>query len=205
MDEYDYEKLGLLCGLEIHQQLNSKTKLFCRCPNKLQGTRNPDFTVKRYMRPVLGEMGAYDEAMLTEYGKGMNIVYECYNDVICTYELDETPPFDCNIEARQIGIEIGLLLHSDIIEEMHVCRKNYLDGSVPCGFQRTMILAKGGHVKLENGKEIGIDILCLEEDAARKIKTENKTKYFRLDRLVITLVEVTTKQDINHPDECRTR
>ena len=64
---------------------------------------------------------------------------------------------------------------ANIIEEMHVCRKNYLDGSVPCGFQRTMILAKDGFVKLENGKKIGIDIICLEEDAARKIKTENKT------------------------------
>ncbi|MHA1150227.1 MAG: Glu-tRNA(Gln) amidotransferase subunit GatE [Promethearchaeota archaeon] len=203
MDEYDYEKLGLMCGLEIHQQLDSKTKLFCRCPNTLQGTKLPDFTIKRFMRPVLGEMGAYDEAMLTEYEKGMSIIYECYNDVICTYELDETPPFECNDEARRIAIEIGLLLHSNIIEEMHVCRKNYLDGSVPCGFQRTMILAKDGYLELENGKKIGIDILCLEEDAARKSKTEGKINYYRLDRLGIPLVEVTTKPDIRHPDECR--
>ena len=203
MNEYDFKKLGLMCGLEVHQQLDSKNKLFCRCPNKLQGTREPDFTLKRFMRPVLGEMGTYDEAMLTEYEKGMNIIYECYNDVICTYELDETPPFECNDEARKIAIEIGLLLNSNIIEEMHVCRKNYLDGSVPCGFQRTMILAKDGSVELENGKKIGIDIICLEEDAARKIKTENKTNYFRLDRLGIPLVEVTTKPDICDPYECR--
>ncbi len=203
MSDFDYKKIGLLCGLEIHQQLDSSTKLFCRCPNLLQGTRKPDFTLKRFMRPVLGEMGTYDEAMLTEYEKGMDVTYECYNDVICTYELDETPPFKCNNEAKTIAIEIGLLLNSNIIEEMHVCRKNYLDGSVPCGFQRTMILAKDGYVKLENGKKIGIDILCLEEDAARKIKTENKTNYFRLDRLGIPLVEVTTKPDINDPNECR--
>ena len=203
MSDFDYKKIGLLCGLEIHQQLDSSTKLFCRCPNLLQGTRKPDFTLKRFMRPVLGEMGTYDEAMLTEYEKGMDVTYECYNDVICTYELDETPPFKCNNEAKTIAIEIGLLLNSNIIEEMHVCRKNYLDGSVPCGFQRTMILAKDGYVELENGKKIGIDILCLEEDAARKIKTENKTNYFRLDRLGIPLVEVTTKPDINDPDECR--
>lgn len=203
MSDFDYKKIGLLCGLEIHQQLDSSTKLFCRCPNLLQGTREPDFTLKRFMRPVLGEMGTYDEAMLTEYEKGMDVTYECYNDVICTYELDETPPFECNNEAKTIAIEIGLLLNSNIIEEMHVCRKNYLDGSVPCGFQRTMILAKGGYVELEEGKKIGIDILCLEEDAARKIKTENKTNYFRLDRLGIPLVEVTTKPDINDPNECR--
>ncbi|MFX1443124.1 MAG: Glu-tRNA(Gln) amidotransferase subunit GatE [Promethearchaeota archaeon] len=203
MEEFDYEELGLMCGLEIHQQLDSKTKLFCRCPNELQGTREPDFTIKRFMRPVLGEMGTYDEAMLTEYEKGMDIIYEGYNDVICTYELDETPPFECNNEARKIALEIALLLHANIIEEMHVCRKNYLDGSVPCGFQRTMILAKDGYVDLESGKKIGIDILCLEEDAARKIKTENKTNFFRLDRLGIPLVEVTTKPDIRDPYECR--
>ncbi|MGQ4875183.1 MAG: Glu-tRNA(Gln) amidotransferase subunit GatE [Promethearchaeia archaeon] len=203
MKEFDYEKLGLKCGLEIHQQLDSATKLFCRCPNTLQGTRKPDFTVKRFMRPVLGEMGEYDEAMLTEYEKGMTIIYEGYNDVICTYELDETPPFECNDEAREIALEIALLLNADIIEEMHVCRKNYLDGSVPCGFQRTMILAKDGYLELENGKKIGIDLICLEEDAARKIKTEKKTNYYRLDRLGIPLVEITTKPDINHPLECR--
>ncbi len=203
MADFDYKILGLMCGLEIHQQLDSKTKLFCRCPNKLQSTREPDFTINRFMRPVLGEMGTYDEAMLTEYEKGMDITYECYNDVICTYELDETPPFECNNEARKIAMEIALLLNANIIEEMHVCRKNYLDGSVPCGFQRTMILAKDGYVELENGKKIGIDIICLEEDAARKIKTENRTNFFRLDRLGIPLVEVTTKPDISDPYECR--
>ncbi|MFX1236573.1 MAG: Glu-tRNA(Gln) amidotransferase subunit GatE [Promethearchaeota archaeon] len=203
MAQLDYQKIGLKCGLEIHQQLDSKTKLFCRCPNELQGSKEPDFTVKRTMRPVLGEMGDYDEAMLTEYKKGMGIVYECYNDLICTYELDETPPFSCSNEARRIALEIALLLNSNIIEEMHVCRKNYLDGSVPCGFQRTMILAKDGYITLENGKTIGIDIVCLEEDAARKIKTEASTNYYRLDRLGIPLVEITTKPDITDPKECR--
>ncbi|MBN1803408.1 MAG: Glu-tRNA(Gln) amidotransferase subunit GatE [Candidatus Lokiarchaeota archaeon] len=203
MVKLDYQKIGLKCGLEIHQQLDSKTKLFCRCPNELQGTREPDFTVKRTMRPVLGEMGKYDEAMLTEYQKGLGIVYECYNDVICTYELDETPPFLCSIEAKHIALEIALLLNSKIIEEMHVCRKNYLDGSVPCGFQRTMILAKDGFISLENGKKISIDIVCLEEDAARKTKFEKGNNYYRLDRLGIPLVEITTNPDISHPEECR--
>ena len=203
MQEFDYEKLGFKCGLEIHQQLNTEKKLFCRCPAKLQGTREPDFTINRKMRPVLGEMGNYDKAMLTEYEKGMGITYEGYNDVVCTYELDDTPPFSCNSEARSVVLQIAMLLNANIIEEMHVCRKNYLDGSVPSGFQRTMILGTDGYVTLESGKKIRIDILSLEEDAARKIKTENKTNFFRLDRLGIPLVEVTTKPDINTPHECR--
>ncbi|MFX1469976.1 MAG: Glu-tRNA(Gln) amidotransferase subunit GatE, partial [Promethearchaeota archaeon] len=203
MEEFDYEKLGLKCGLEIHQQLDTEKKLFCRCPAKLQGNREPDFTIGRTMRPVLGELGTYDKAMLTEYEKGMGIVYEGYNDVVCTYELDDTPPFSCNVEARKIALQIAILVNANIIEEMHVCRKNYLDGSVPCGFQRTMILGTDGYIPLENGKKIRIDILSLEEEAARKIKTENKTNFFRLDRLGIPLVEVTTKPDINNPYECR--
>ncbi len=203
MEEFDYEKLGLKCGLEIHQQLDTNTKLFCRCPTKLQGTREPDFTIKRKMRPVLSELGVYDEAMITEYEKGMEIIYEGYNDVVCTYELDDTPPFSCSEEARRIALQIALLLNANIIEEMHVVRKNYLDGSVPCGFQRTMILGTDGFLMLENGKKIRIDILSLEEDAARKIKQHEKLIFFRLDRLGIPLVEVTTKPDINTPEECR--
>ena len=202
-NEFNYEKLGLKCGLEIHQQLETETKLFCRCPTKLQGSREPDFIVKRTMRPVLSELGAYDEAMLTEYEKGMGITYEGYNDVVCTYELDDTPPFSCNQEARKIALQIAMLLNANIIEEMHVVRKNYLDGSVPCGFQRTMILGTDGFIPLESGKKIRIDILSLEEEAARRIKTENKTNFFRLDRLGIPLIEVTTKPDINTPNECR--
>ncbi len=203
MNEFDYEKLGLKCGLEIHQQLDTEKKLFCRCPAKLQGTREPDFTINRRMRPVLGELGVYDKAMLTEYEKGMGITYEGYNDVVCTYELDDTPPFSCSKEARRIALQIAMLVNANIIEEMHVCRKNYLDGSVPCGFQRTMILGTDGFIMLENGKKIRIDILSLEEEAARKIKTENKINYFRLDRLGIPLVEVTTRPDITDPYECR--
>jgi len=203
MEKFDYKKLGLKCGLEIHQQLDTEKKLFCRCPAQLQGTREPEFTIRREMRPVLGEMGTYDKAMLTEYEKGMGIIYEGYNDVVCTYELDDTPPFSCNTEARKIALQIAMLLNANIVEEMHVCRKNYLDGSVPCGFQRTMILGTDGYVTLENGKKIRIDILSLEEEAARKIKTENKINYFRLDRLGIPLIEVTTKPDITTPNECR--
>ncbi len=203
MYDFDYEELGMKCGLEIHQQLNTKKKLFCRCPSKLLGKKSPDFTINRLMRPVLGEMGTFDKAMLTEYEKNINIEYECYNDEICTYELDETPPFSCNSEARKIALKIALLLNSNIIEEMHVCRKNYLDGSVPSGFQRTMILGTDGFITLKTGKKVRIEILSLEEDSARKIKTVNKTNYFRLDRLGIPLVEITTKPDINNPEECR--
>ncbi len=34
----DYEKLGLKAGIEIHQQLDTKEKLFCGCPTLLRKT-----------------------------------------------------------------------------------------------------------------------------------------------------------------------
>ncbi len=201
--KYDYAKLGLKVGLEIHQQLKTKKKLFCRCPNEMLGTKEPDFMIKRTFRPVLGEMGVFDEGMLLEFEKGMTVAYEGYTSNTCTYEYDDTPPFQCDAEAMDVAWEIGSLLKMNLIEEMHVCRKNYLDGSVPAGFQRTMVVAKDGQYPVSDSKNIRIDIICLEEDAARKIKTEDRTNYFRLDRLGIPLVEVTTKPDINDPNEAR--
>lgn len=203
VSDFDYKTLGLRVGIEIHQQLENQRKLFCRCPNRMQGTREPDFTLIRKHRPVLGETGEFDQAMLVEFKKNMSVVYEGYNDCNCTYELDETPPFPVDEEALDIAIELALLFRLDIIRELHVCRKNYVDGSVTAGFQRTMELGKDGKLLLASGKEIGIESIFLEEDACRKIKTEEKTIYFRLDRLGIPLVEITTGPDINDPKEAR--
>jgi glutamyl-tRNA(Gln) amidotransferase subunit E len=203
MSDYDYAALGLKVGIEIHQQLDSQHKLFCRCPSRLEGTRPPDYTLMRKHRPVLGETGKFDEAMLVEFTKGASVVYEGYYDTTCTYEIDETPPFNCDEEALDIAVEICLLFKMNIIREMHVCRKNYVDGSVPGGFQRTMEIGKDGTLTLKSGKVIGIENIFLEEDAARRIKTEGKVTYFRVDRLGIPLVEITTTPDISDPQEAR--
>ncbi len=199
--KFDYEKLGFKAGLEIHAQLDTKTKLFCRCPAQLR-TDGPHFYIKRFFRPVMSELGEFDKAMLREYEKGLTIIYEGWNDTTCTYELDETPPFPPSDEAVDIAILISLLLNCDIVDEIHVCRKNYLDGSVPCGFQRTMLIGINGYVPI-NGKKIGIQYVYLEEDAARKDdeKSKGKTIYYKLDRLGIPLVEIVTAPDMRTPEE----
>jgi len=144
--DFDYQALGLKCGIEIHQQLESQRKLFCRCPNRLEGTRQPDYTILRMHRPVLGETGQFDEAMVHEFRKGMSVIYEGYYDTTCTYEIDETPPFLPNEECIDIALEIALLFKMKIVRELHIARKNYVDGSVPGGFQRTMAFGKDGEL-----------------------------------------------------------
>ncbi len=203
LETYDYKEVGLKVGIEIHQQLNSKEKLFCRCLSQLQATREPDFLLERYHRPVLGETGKFDAAMLLEFKKNRSVIYEGYYDSCCTYELDETPPFKINQEAMNIAIEIALLLKMDIIKELHICRKNYVDGSVPGGFQRTITLGTNGRIDISNTKAIGVDAIYLEEDAARKMSEEGNSVVFRLDRLGIPLVEITTTPEIYDPEEAK--
>ena len=52
----DYAKVGLKVGLEIHQQLNAKTKLFCNCPLELF-KEEPEITFLRRLRPTQSELG----------------------------------------------------------------------------------------------------------------------------------------------------
>lgn len=194
-----FKRLGFRAGLEIHQELKTDTKLFCKCSPNLKKTA-PEFLIKRYFRPVMGEMGDFDPAMMVEYEKQHTIIYEGYRDVVCTYDIDETPPLPPSKEVINIGLQIALLLNATVVDELHICRKNYLDGSVPCGFQRSFIIGTNGYFPL-NSKRIRIKLVGVEEDAARKIKQEDKTVYYRLDRLGIPLVEVTTEPDLESPQE----
>ena len=63
--DYDYEKLGLKMGLEIHQQLNSQHKLFCPCKTELVDD-DFDELVQRKLRPTQSELGETDRAALQE-------------------------------------------------------------------------------------------------------------------------------------------
>ncbi|MFX1533384.1 MAG: Glu-tRNA(Gln) amidotransferase subunit GatE [Promethearchaeota archaeon] len=201
----DYDKLGFKAGIEIHAQLNTEKKLFCSCPTILR-TDEPQYYVKRKHRPVLGEMGKFDAALLIEFEKGHTIIYEGY-DTICTYELDETPPFPMSQEALEMAMSVGMLLKCEILPEVHVCRKNYLDGSVTSGFQLTALLGINGSIPMIFGdqirKEVPISYIYIEEDAARKDseRTKDKTIFFRLDRLGFPLIEIVTYHNMNTPEE----
>ena len=204
---FNYNKLGFNAGIEIHAQLSTPKKLFCRCSASLTN-EEPQYVVQRKFRPVLGEMGEYDPALLIEFEKGHTIFYEVF-DGICTYELDETPPFPINTDALYDGIKLARMMNCQIVTETNVCRKNYLDGSVPCGFQRTALIGYDGYVllkKVHTGleeKKLPISWIYIEEDAARKDNDRSKDKniFFKLDRLGIPLIEIVTDHNLFSPTE----
>ena len=194
-----YSALGFKCGLEIHQQLDTAKKLFCHCP---VGYRNdePDAIILRHMRPTLSEMGTYDGTALMEFKTKKQVIYQLYRDNVCTYEMDDTPPFPINQEALDYAIEIALMLNCKLVDEVHITRKQYLDGSIPTGFQRTAIIGVDGWIPYRDRK-IRIQQLALEEDACREVEDRRHTIVFRTDRLSIPLVEIVTRPDMLTPHE----
>lgn len=199
-ERIDYKAVGLKVGLEIHQQLKTNRKLFCRCKPQLI-KKEPDLVVVRFMRPTLGETGDIDPTMLKEFKKRRKVVYQAYLRETCLYELDETPPYEIDKESLAIAIMIAKLLRMQIPDVVIVSRKQYLDGSVPSGFQRTLVVGLNGYLELSNGKKLGITHICLEEDAARKIDEKENEIIFRVDRLGIPLVEIGTEPDLTSPEE----
>jgi len=196
-----YEELGFRCGLEVHQQLKTDKKLFCRCPAGLyQSGDSYDAQLVRHMRPTLSELGEYDGTALMEFKTKKNIVYRIKGETACTYDIDDTPPFAMNREALTIATEIALLLGSQVVGELHITRKQYLDGSIPTGFQRTAIVGIDGEITLTN-KTVRIIQLSIEEDSCREVSDVGHERTYSTDRLGIPLVETVTYPDLLTPDE----
>jgi len=136
----DYNRIGFMSGLEVHQQLLTDRKLFCRCPaGMFQANDDFDAEVIRHMRPTLSELGEYDGTALMEFKTRKEIIYKLNNKSACTYDIDDTPPFKIDEKALEIALEISILSKLNIVGEVHITRKQYLDGSIPAGFQRTAI------------------------------------------------------------------
>jgi len=196
-----YDTIGFMSGLEVHQQLDTKQKLFCHCPAGLYNASDDyDAELIRHMRPTLSELGEYDGTALMEFKTRKEIIYRIKNETACTYDVDDTPPFPINREALGIALEISLLSKLNVVGEVHITRKQYLDGSIPTGFQRTAILGVEGELQLPN-KKIRLIQLSIEEDSCREISDIGHIRIYKTDRLGIPLIETVTYPDCVNPEE----
>lgn len=187
MSQVPIEKIGLKVGLEIHQQLATSKKLFCNCTPIESDEYTSKFT--RRLRASKSELGEYDPAALFESTKSQTIVYYANPQSSCLVERDEEPPHNIDIDAKKIALLIATSLNSNIFNEIYPMRKIVIDGSNTSGFQRTMLVSQGGSLDVY-GKKIGVQSICLEEDAAKLLYDKNSTREFSLDRLGVPLVEI---------------
>lgn len=217
----DWNELGLKMGLEIHQQLNTKNKLFCPCATELVDEKF-DEEIKRNLRPTQSELGQIDRAAFQESLRKLKFNHEFHDYHTCLVEIDDEPPHNLNNEALDLSITIAALLNMQMVDEFHTMRKQVIDGSNTGGFQRTGLVATDGYLDTPHGK-INIENLCLEEDASKRINLDDKKNkineknehvkensvdltdytHFKLDRLGIPLVEITTDPSIHHPEQVK--
>lgn len=152
------------------------------------------------MRPTLSEFGEYDGTALMEFKTKKQVHYLLYNDSVCTYEMDDTPPFQTNPEAVRIALQLAMMFNMSLVDELHITRKQYLDGSIPTGFQRTAIVGVNGVVPFL-GRELHFVQMSLEEDACREVSDTGHHVVYRTDRLSIPLVEPVTAPELLTPRE----
>lgn len=200
MSEFLINELGVKVGLEIHQQLATNKKLFCNC----RPIDTDEYSIKfqRKLRAAKSELGEYDPAALFEKSKSKTIMYFANPESSCLVEQDEEPPHELDTDAKEISLVIASALKSDVFREIYPMRKTVVDGSNTTGFQRTMLISQGGSFNVED-KEIGIQSICLEEDAAKILGEDGAIKKYGLERLGVPLVEIATEPFEVKPQEIK--
>ena len=198
---HDYSKLGFKAGLEIHQQLDIGSKLFCRCPAYLRSDK-PNVIIRRRLHPVAGESGEVDIAAAHEASFNKEFIYEGYSDSNCLLEYDDSPPYEISQTALDEALKIALLLNCEIYPVTQIMRKMVIDGSNTSGFQRSVLIAHDGFIETSFGK-VRVDTLCVEEDSARIIEKDAGKAVYRLDRLGIPLIEIATAPDMMNPEQVK--
>jgi glutamyl-tRNA(Gln) amidotransferase subunit E len=199
--EHDYEALGLVAGLEIHQQLDTATKLFCACPTVRRDPEAASRTFSRYLHPTKSELGELDEAAVEESRVDREFDYLAF-DTTCLVEEDDEPPGRIDREALDVTMQMAALLDMEPVDQLQVMRKIVVDGSNTSGFQRSALVARDGEIRTSEGA-VGVEDLMLEEESAARIEETDRGVRYGLDRLGIPLVEIGTAPDVSSPEQAR--
>ena len=188
----DYEAVGLKAGLEIHQQLNTKEKLFCHSPTVISDSAEHTGEVSRYLRVAVSEMGDVDRAAKEELMNQRLFTYYTY-DTTGLVEIDEEPPAPLNPDALDIVLTIAKMFEMTPLPEIHTMRKMIVDGSATSGFQRTALVALNGAIE----HACRVETVAVEEEACQRVEDT----IFSVDRLGIPLIEITTSPCMKTPEE----
>lgn len=140
-----------------------------------------------------------DPATLFEFSRDRSNMYKWNPESACLVDADDEPPHPPNKEALETTILISELLHSNVVDEIHVMRKIVIDGSNTAGFQRTAVIGLGGRI-LVDGKTVGVQSITVEEDSCRILGEDERSRYFALDRLGTPLVEIALEPVTGTPE-----
>jgi len=198
-------------GLEIHIELKTKTKMFCRCLN-----------------PSVGS------GLTLSNAEGVNDPDEKHPNInicpICLAHPGTLPTI--NKKAVESVLKLGLALNCQIPEISKFDRKNYFYPDLPKGYQISQYdkpLCVGGYLEINSGtpdnqklKKVRIRRIHLEEDTGRLVHSansksqsvdgDNKRKRFALsdlrlasfvdfNRAGVPLMELVTEPDIENGEE----
>lgn len=196
-----HKRLGLKCGIEIHQQLEGR-KLFSACPTIITEDNSYDFEIKRYLRASAGEGGKVDVAARAEQQKQKVYTYRGKHQTASLVETDSQPPHSIDSDALYASLQFAKIVKADISPVIQVMRKTVVDGSNTSGFQRTALISRGGKITTSEG-EVRIENISLEEDSCRTLSEFTDGKVYHLDRLGIPLIEIGTAPDIKTPKQAQ--
>ncbi|MEM0094511.1 MAG: Glu-tRNA(Gln) amidotransferase subunit GatE [Candidatus Micrarchaeaceae archaeon] len=196
-----YKSIGFRCGLEIHQRLLTRSKLFCGCDATIPSSMRIA-SVERRQRAVAGELGKIDRSTFFESERNRSFLYNLFEKSTCLVDIDEEPPHELNREALEIAMLIAASFNAKIPDEIEPMRKEVVDGSDPSAFQRTLLIGYGGEMAI-NGKKIGIEGIFLEEESGGIEKSDATSVSYNLDRFGIPLVEIDTAPVISTPEEAK--
>lgn len=191
----------MMCGIEIHQRIAGR-KLFCNCV-PIEQESSPPQHFSRSLHAVRSELGELDSAVRLEAIRGRHIQYEAPYSSCCLVEADEEPPHSLNTEALHSVLTFCALLFSQPVDEVHVMRKNVIDGSNTSGFQRTAVVSSGGSINTPSGV-LPIQAICIEEESAGILQSQKETSSsYELSRLGIPLVEIATAPNLKSGKEAQ--